>query len=130
LTLTVSTTSGHIHGKIDPSLPNARQFLGIPYAVPALGSLRFALPQKLYQPNAQIEATKLPPSCMQYQSTDTNSFGKQDVLQFFSAGLMGQSNSKPHCSVIQLPFEHLWLPNAPGHEQSNVLMFDHRAVVE
>lgn len=55
--LRVSTTSGHIHGKIDPALPNVRQFLGIPFAQPPLGELRFAPPLPLPQPDAQIEAT-------------------------------------------------------------------------
>lgn len=81
--LKVATTSGQIHGKIDPAFPNVRQFLGIPYAQPPLGDLRFAAPQPLSQPDVQIEATKLPPSCLQWQSTSPDSFGMQDVPQFF-----------------------------------------------
>lgn len=84
--LMISTTSGHVHGKIEEWVPKVRQFLGIPYAVPPLGDLRFALPQKLYQPNTQIEATKIPPSCVQFQGSSKNHFGNQEVLQFFPAG--------------------------------------------
>ena len=185
--LTIPTTSGRIHGKIDPTLPNVRQFLGVPYAAPPLGHLRFALPQKLYQPDIQIQATELPPSCIQYQSKHKNSFGNQDVLQFFPAGLNHTGPISEDCLTLsiwapahaptsdpdltdgvpvvifsygggyqlggenvpyQIPAQwvnrtpdHIVLsfnyrlkifgfPNAPGLEQNNVLMFDHRAVVE
>jgi carboxylesterase type B len=185
--LTISTESGQIHGKIDPSLPNVRQFLGIPYAVPPLGDLRFALPQKLYQPDAQIEATEIPPSCVQYQSVHKNHFGNYAVLQFFPAGenktgpwtedcltlsiwasvqepddnydsqhgvpviifsygggyqLGGENvpyqipaqwvNRTPNHIVLSFNYRLniFGFPNARGLEQNNVLMFDHRAVVE
>ena len=68
--LTVSTTSGHVHGKVDPTLPNVHEYLGIPYAVSPVGSLRWTAPQLLNQPNAYINATEIPVSCMQYLSKE------------------------------------------------------------
>ncbi|EME77645.1 uncharacterized protein MYCFIDRAFT_108978, partial [Pseudocercospora fijiensis CIRAD86] len=63
--LTVSTTSGRMHGKIGDTYPSVRQFLGIPYAQPPLGDLRWAAPEPLWQPDARIAATEYTPQCMQ-----------------------------------------------------------------
>ena len=110
--LTVSTTSGHIHGKIEDWVPNVRQFLGVPYALPPLGDLRFALPQKLHQPAAQIEATKIPPSCVQFQGRSKNHFGNQDVLQFFPAGKNHTGPWTEDCLTLSI-----WAPvQAPTSE--------------
>lgn len=83
----ISTSSGHITGKIDPSLPNVAQYLGIPYAQPPLGDLRFAAPQPICQPEANIAATELPPSCMQFLSELGDSVYVRDVLEFNLQGL-------------------------------------------
>lgn len=85
--LQVSTTSGQVHGKIDPSLPNVRQFLGIPYARPPTGDRRWAPPELLDDPDAQISAVELPPSCMQSLSTSSPSVYNRDVLEFNLQGL-------------------------------------------
>ncbi|KAH8657832.1 Alpha/Beta hydrolase protein [Xylariales sp. PMI_506] len=44
--LTVRTTSGELHGFVNSTAPNTRQFLGVPYAEPPLGSLRFQPPRR------------------------------------------------------------------------------------
>ncbi|KAK3995336.1 acetylcholinesterase [Cladorrhinum sp. PSN332] len=44
--LTVKTTSGTYTGLIDATAPDVRQWLGIPYAQPPLGALRFMPPRK------------------------------------------------------------------------------------
>lgn len=62
--LFVQTTSGPVEGFYNETAPDVRQFLGIPYAEPPIGNLRFAPPEDK-QPNGTIEAKKLPPSCMQ-----------------------------------------------------------------
>lgn len=85
--LEVSTTSGQVHGKIDPSLPNVRQFLGIPYAKPPVGDRRWAPPELLDDPDAQISAVELPPSCMQSLSTSSPSVYNRDILEFNLQGL-------------------------------------------
>ncbi|KAI3391172.1 hypothetical protein diail_7804 [Diaporthe ilicicola] len=85
--LQVSTTSGHVQGKIDPSLPNVRQFLGIPYAKPPTGDRRWAAPELLDEPDAQISAVELPPSCMQSLETSIPSVYNRNVLEFNLQGL-------------------------------------------
>lgn len=86
--LTVNTTSGTVHGLIDQQkLPNVRQFLGIPYAKPPVGELRWAAPQALSQPEAHIIATQLPPSCPQFLDSIVPTVYTRDVLQFNLQGL-------------------------------------------
>lgn len=85
--LQVSTTSGQIQGKVDPSLPNVRQFLGIPFAKSPTVDRRWVAPELLDQPDAQISAVELPPSCMQSLSTSSPSVYNKDVLEFNLQGL-------------------------------------------
>lgn len=44
----VSTASGRVHGKIDPVLPNVRQYLGVPFAVPPVGERPWTAPELLH----------------------------------------------------------------------------------
>ena len=62
--LFVKTTSGPVEGFYNDTAPDVRQFLGIPYAEPPIGNLRFAPPEDK-RPTGTIEAKKLPPSCLQ-----------------------------------------------------------------
>ncbi|KAK5135196.1 hypothetical protein LTR08_005583 [Meristemomyces frigidus] len=106
-TLTVSTTSGHVHGKVDPALPNVHQYLGIPYAVPPVGDLRWTAPQLLDQPNAQINATEHPVSCMQYLSNQHNSLYTQEVLEWNLQGLNRTGAISEDCLTVSV-----WAPSA------------------
>lgn len=66
--LTVETSSGAVTGWINGSTPNVRQFLGIPYAEPPLGSLRF-MPPIAKAEHGPITARSFQPSCIQQTST-------------------------------------------------------------
>lgn len=102
--LTVSTTSGRVHGKIDEVLPNVRQFLGIPYAQPPTGDLRWAPPKALSQPNANVEATALPPSCPQFLGTGASLYNRE-VLQFNLQGLNTTGATSEDCLTTSV-----WTP--------------------
>ena len=67
--LIVETESGTYRGLINGSAPCVREFLGIPFAKPPTGDLRWMPPQKL-ENNAShtYDATRYPPSCAQYVS--------------------------------------------------------------
>ncbi|KAI1840393.1 hypothetical protein JX266_013401 [Neoarthrinium moseri] len=63
--LTISTSSGSVTGFINKTTPDVRQFLGIPFAEPPLGSLRFQ-PPVAKSAGAPITANKLPANCIQF----------------------------------------------------------------
>ncbi|MEQ2270078.1 hypothetical protein XENORESO_014819 [Xenotaenia resolanae] len=76
--LVISTTYGKVQGKL-LSVPNGevRAFLGIPYAKPPLGTLRFRAPEPVEKWEGVKEAKKLPNSC--YQLPDTTYPGMTQV---------------------------------------------------
>lgn len=118
--LTVSTSSGTIHGKIDSSSPDVRQFLGIPFAQPPLGDLRFAPPEPLDGSAAaeSVEATQLPPSCMQFLGTGPSVYTRQ-VLEFGLQGLNTTGSIDEDCLTLSV-----WAPkNVHKREPLPVLVY-------
>lgn len=110
--LTVSTTSGHVLGKIDPKLPNVRQFLGVPYAQPPVGELRWKAPESLSQPDAQIQGTDLPPSCNQFLTSPGSSLYTRDVLEFNLQGLNRTGSTSEDCLTTSV-----WTPVSQNHRR-------------
>lgn len=64
--LEVDTSIGQISGFIDPSLPDVKQWLGIPFAEPPIGPLRFLPPVAISEEQRKISTQKAPASCLQY----------------------------------------------------------------
>jgi cholinesterase len=56
------TTSGSIQGHASTYQPQVSEYLGIPYALPPVGQLRFAAP-KPYVGNGTFKADKFSPDC-------------------------------------------------------------------
>lgn len=96
--LVVQTSSGEVHGFINQTAPLVRQFLGVPYAEPPLGALRFAPPQTKTK-GGPISATAFAPSCMQ-QFSNSSTIYTAEVPQFLING--GQSED---CLYL-----HIWAP--------------------
>lgn len=65
----METTSGQVTGFINETAPLVRQFLGLPYAEPPLGSLRFLPPVPPTKAVSPINATIYAPACKQLLST-------------------------------------------------------------
>lgn len=111
------TRNGIVHGAVDSATPAVRQFLGIPYAKPPLGPLRFAPPQPA-APFSPLNATVMPPSCMQYIGGLPNII-VNDVLEFNIGGSNASDpvNVSEDCLTLSI-----WAPN---NEKTNlpVLIF-------
>ncbi|MEK6398648.1 MAG: carboxylesterase family protein, partial [Terriglobus sp.] len=60
---TVSTTSGDLIGK--SVAPGVRAFLGVPYAAPPLGPLRWKATQPVTRSTTPLSADKIGPACIQ-----------------------------------------------------------------
>ncbi|RDK38303.1 carboxylesterase, type B [Aspergillus phoenicis ATCC 13157] len=97
--LRVDTSSGIVQGGVNSTFPNVRQFLGIPFAQPPVGSLRWMPPQELNKSSGVIEATAMPPACPQ-ASTTMSPFG-----QFAPETLIAGGTSED-CLTLSI-----WSPN-------------------
>jgi carboxylesterase type B len=96
--LIVQTTSGEVHGFINQSAPLVRQFLGVPYAEPPVGNLRFAPPETKAN-GGVINATAFAPVCMQQFSNSSTIYTAQ-VPQFLVNG-----GASEDCLYL-----HIWAP--------------------
>ena len=94
--LTVNTTSGQLQGFVNQTAPDVRQFLGIPYAKPPIGQLRFAPPEDAVRSNTTINATSLPNSCMQQFSNGSTIYTAYET-EFLISG--GQSEDCLYLSI-------------------------------
>ncbi|KAH8810859.1 para-nitrobenzyl esterase [Xylogone sp. PMI_703] len=66
--LQIKTTVGEVYGIINGTHPNVAQFLGIPFAEPPIGDLRWE-PARAKSPVSRIDATRFSPSCPQYDTS-------------------------------------------------------------
>jgi acetylcholinesterase len=82
--LNVDTSVGTVYGLINGTTPHVAQFLGIPYAEPPLGPLRWA-PAIPKSPVESIDATAFSPSCPQYESVIPSVYDI-DARQFLISG--------------------------------------------
>jgi cholinesterase len=58
----VDTTSGLVEGQAASWQPEVSEYLGIPYAVPPIGNLRWTAPV-MFDGNSTLKATKFSPDC-------------------------------------------------------------------
>ncbi|KAI4860816.1 para-nitrobenzyl esterase [Hypoxylon rubiginosum] len=64
--LRVDTAVGTVEGFVNASMPGIKQWLGIPFAEPPVGSLRWKTPVAKSKSSTLIEAKSPPKSCAQY----------------------------------------------------------------
>ncbi|OJD38004.1 carboxylesterase type b protein [Diplodia corticola] len=78
--LSVSTSQGIYHP--NTSIPGVEQFLGIPYAEPPVGALRFAAPVPYTSGNASqhVDATRYGPACLQDRAFEEDNGLSEDCL--------------------------------------------------
>ncbi|RAL12687.1 carboxylesterase [Aspergillus homomorphus CBS 101889] len=83
--LLVQTSSGPVQGFINLTTPDVRQFLGVPFAEPPIGELRFAKPVEK-KPNGMVNAFALPPSCIQQTSNSSSIYTAYEKGFLISGG--------------------------------------------
>lgn len=112
--VTLSNNLGVVHGKIDPSAPCVRQFLGIPYGRPPIGKLRFAPPQPAL-PFGNLDARHLPPSCMQYLMENPPDIYTRDIFGYNLQGLNSTSKAvSEDCLTLSI-----WTPVISSTSDNN-----------
>lgn len=115
--LTVKTKGGVIHGTFDDATPDVRQFLGIPYARPPVGDLRFAPPQPAL-PFKELDAKEMTPSCMQYANKVPN-INTHEVLEYNLGGLnMSTGPISEDCLTLSI-----WAPRGKAKKNLPVIIF-------
>ncbi|PYH89954.1 carboxylesterase, type B [Aspergillus ellipticus CBS 707.79] len=97
--LQVQTSSGLVQGGVNSTYPAVRQFLGIPFAQPPVGDLRFAPPQAVNDSSATIAATTMPPACPQ-GSASMSPFGE------FAPETLIAGGTSEDCLTLSV-----WAPN-------------------
>lgn len=113
--LIVQTSSGEVHGFINQTTPDVRQWLGVPYAEPPLGYLRFAAPLPKSREQDPIHASAWKPSCMQTWSNSSTVY-TEVVPQFLIDG-----GSSEDCLYV-----NIWAPaaeNVRGKENVPVFVY-------
>lgn len=106
--LDADTTSGAVRGFIDSTKPNVAQYLGIPFAEPPVGPLRWLPPLPKSKEHGVFNATNFGPSCPQYRADPTlapNAYNV-DLLYFSPEPLNHQSED---CLSLSI-----WAPWKPA----------------
>lgn len=62
----VDTSVGTVEGFVDPALPGVKQWLGVPFAEPPVGPLRWKAPVPKARARSPIAAKTAPKSCQQF----------------------------------------------------------------
>ncbi|OCL09500.1 para-nitrobenzyl esterase [Glonium stellatum] len=109
--LSISTSVGTVYGLINGTTPNVAQFLGVPYAEPPIGDLRW-LPAIPKSKVGSIDATAFGPNCPQYD-TSIPSVYEVDTRQF----LIPSNSTSEDCL-----FANIWAPYNYNKENDKILL--------
>ena len=86
----VKTSSGEIKGHASSWKPAVSEYLGVPYAQPPVGDLRWAAPKAL-QSNKLVDATKFSASCIpNINMTPNGTIPKDGDFKKTLLGIVGQ----------------------------------------
>lgn len=108
--LVVNTTSGTVVGLINGTTPDVTQFLGVPFAKPPTGELRFLPPVAAVKAKRTIDATQYPLACPQFESASKNVYSF-DAREF----LINRGATSEDCLKASI-----WVPSSavPGESSS------------
>ncbi|KAL4897496.1 Alpha/Beta hydrolase protein [Aspergillus ambiguus] len=112
--LHVETTIGNVYGMINGSAPDVAQFLGIPFAEPPVGELRFRPPQRKRR-GLHIDATRIGPSCPQYKLTKQN---EPSVYTYDAPWLQPYGPTSEDCLTL-----NVWTPRSAKSDDKLPVLF-------
>ena len=110
--LEVVTTSGIVHGFINETVPGVRAFLGVPFARPPVGELRFLPPVPLNDSSRVVNATQFSASCSQFEGSGASAYNR-DVREFVIWGPTGED-----CLTLSI-----WAPVTATNESLPVFIW-------
>lgn len=112
-TLRVNTTVGEVYGMVNGSTPGVAQFMGIPFAEPPLGSLRFLAPRPKTRENETIDATYTRPNCPQ---NPINKQTQPNVYTYDAMCLQPEGPTLEDCLNLNVytPFKAMEASNSNG----------------
>lgn len=121
-TVRVNTTVGEVHGMVNGSTPGVAQFMGIPFAEPPLGSLRFLAPRPKSRQNETIDATYTRPNCPQYP---INKQTQPNVYTYDAMWLQPEGPTSEDCLTLNVytPYKALASTNNTRPEPLPVLVW-------
>lgn len=120
--LIVATSSGIVHGIYNDTAHKVRAFLGIPYAEPATGDLRFAPPQPRAPSQHPINASSFGAPCPQVYNYDNESIWSVLPYRIWNAEDMSEE-----CLYVNVwtPAEHQTKKSTAGRKGKAVMLFIH-----
>jgi cholinesterase len=86
----VKTTNGEIKGHSSTWKPDVSEYLGIPYAQPPIGDLRWAAPKAFSGSNKLYEASKFSASCLPNTKMTPNGTITYENFRKTLLGVVGQ----------------------------------------
>ncbi|KAI0995598.1 hypothetical protein K3495_g12582 [Podosphaera aphanis] len=118
---TVMTSSGPVNGRDGGNLTGVSEYLGIPYAEPPIGNLRFAAPQKFIG-TAPVNATKFGNSChfmtsLIYHNSSSN------ASDHTPAGEVDRLFSDPGLISEDCLFLNVWTKPQIGEKKKPVMVW-------
>ena len=101
----VSTSSGDLKGHIANKGSNVTEFLGIPFAEPPVGSLRFSPPQQ-YKHEGVVDADEYGFDCPAFSAPPPSYPGMtpqgQDIIALFASTLGAKNRESEDCLTLNV----------------------------
>ena len=129
---TVTTSNGPVTGvAISGSSPVIDEFLGIPYAAPPVGALRFRPPQPHASWTKPIQATSQPAPCLQLKEPSGTVTGSEDCL-YLDIYVPAAAASAPRPVMVFIPgggfvqgsiSEPIYNGQAMAEQSGNIVVF-------
>ncbi|OAX81978.1 hypothetical protein ACJ72_03681, partial [Emergomyces africanus] len=116
----VATSSGLIEGHRSSRRPHVVEYLGIPYAQPPVGDLRFAAPLK-YTSDQSFEASTFSPDCPQTPSKPVNYPNGTEIQKTIIANFAGQNGNQQSEDCLKL---NVW-SKATWRKEKPVMVWIH-----